>query len=606
MIGETIEYWPSERHEVDNHKNVCHPSSLFLLVASIRLAVFGLCVSCSSSPSQMHGSPNGDAGVDEGEYIPQTCESFSEESLYETPQVLSEAAKNREFVDITEHALSLNPDEVAQSAVNATSFAIGPVGREEEGRSHIVMGDAYIAKPCGDSGKYIIKPFDHVSPPTRQSAMQTHVGASRLVDITGDGFPDLITARYMNRIRIYPGLGNGEFSESREIPLRQENYMAETASLTIFDVNGDGRLDILLSRIPTMQVPTRDYPAYEHTSFLLANRGDNEFEDISTDPEFEHIVRETRSVLYLLLMIPTIDPKTNILWFGIDMGDNIMFKCEDMTLRYCEKAAVAPESVAVMGSYVEYDGGIMRLYLSQTAYIAVYEIDPLGKNLLTNIIGLDNMEKTARGNFWDSTGFGDKLLITEGVNSPDGPPFPGDTHEPSLSVLRIVNNKDGTRSVRSYPDAVGELSDGSMGRVDWYGMHKINLGIHGQGAIASALPAFWTPELPTSARILAPTEPAGGGIMVASLAPPGTFFTFTVVDPDGKEQISHNWIPTSSGMAGQDDPAILLPGADRVIEMKARCPDGREEVIDESTFRKTMKKDTGIARAFFPDLCAGR
>lgn len=69
-----------------------------------------------------------------------------------------------------------------------------------------------------------------------------HPHAVRLSDIDSDGHIDLLVDdRDSEAIRVFPGLGNGEFGESRRIAVGGDPYRG----MAIVDVTGDGDLDVL-------------------------------------------------------------------------------------------------------------------------------------------------------------------------------------------------------------------------------------------------------------------------------------------------------------------------------------------------------------------------
>jgi hypothetical protein len=72
-------------------------------------------------------------------------------------------------------------------------------------------------------------------------------GAVQLADLNGDGIPDLIVVnRGGNNVLVYPGLGNGQFGPE----LNGGNGFftgTDPVSVTVADVNGDGRPDLVVA-----------------------------------------------------------------------------------------------------------------------------------------------------------------------------------------------------------------------------------------------------------------------------------------------------------------------------------------------------------------------
>jgi hypothetical protein len=72
-------------------------------------------------------------------------------------------------------------------------------------------------------------------------------GAVKLADLNGDGIPDLIVANSgSNNVLVYPGLGNGTFGEALN---GGRGFFTGTnpEGITVADVNGDGRPDLIIA-----------------------------------------------------------------------------------------------------------------------------------------------------------------------------------------------------------------------------------------------------------------------------------------------------------------------------------------------------------------------
>jgi hypothetical protein len=76
-------------------------------------------------------------------------------------------------------------------------------------------------------------------------------------DLTGDGFPEIVTANRGATNRVYLNDGTGRFPQSRPLPVERDRSVA----VELGDFNGDGRLDIVVANLG------------EHPNYLYLNDG---------------------------------------------------------------------------------------------------------------------------------------------------------------------------------------------------------------------------------------------------------------------------------------------------------------------------------------------
>ncbi|MFM9965185.1 MAG: FG-GAP repeat domain-containing protein [Planctomycetaceae bacterium] len=100
--------------------------------------------------------------------------------------------------------------------------------------------------------------------PQRFAAGQRPIALS-VADVNGDGWLDLVTASRVRNVSVLLGLGDGTFAEQSRFAVGQDS-----SAMSVVDVNGDGRLDLVTANNFTANQLSSDVS-------VLLGRGDGTF-----------------------------------------------------------------------------------------------------------------------------------------------------------------------------------------------------------------------------------------------------------------------------------------------------------------------------------------